>query len=104
PIPMTLAALGGEVEVPVIDGTTAEVKVPSGTQSGHQARLRHKGMSVLRSAARGDLYVELAVETPAHLTKRQKELLQEFATEAEHHKTHPASESFFRKVKEALAR
>ena len=102
PIPMTLAALGGVIEVPVIDGTMTELKVEAGIQSGHQARLRHKGMSVLRSHGRGDLYVELTVETPAHLNKRQKELLEEFAVEAEKHKSHPASDGFFKKVKEVF--
>ncbi|MDD3182091.1 MAG: molecular chaperone DnaJ [Alphaproteobacteria bacterium] len=100
PIPMTMAALGGKVQVPVIDGSMAEVEVKAGTQSGHQVRLRGKGMSVLRSSSRGDLYAELVVETPSHLTKRQKELLEEFAIEAENNKTHPESESFFDKVKD----
>ncbi|MGE4351662.1 MAG: molecular chaperone DnaJ [Bdellovibrionales bacterium] len=100
PIPMTMAALGGKVQVPVIDGTMAEVEVKAGTQSGHQTRLRGKGMSVLRSGSRGDLYAELFVETPSRLTKRQKELLEEFAIEAETNKTNPESESFFDKVKE----
>lgn len=100
PIPMTMAALGGKVNVPVIDGTTTEVEVKAGTQCGHQVRLRHKGMTVLRSTSRGDLYVELVVETPSHLTKRQKELLEEFALESETNKTHPESESFFEKIKE----
>ncbi len=104
PVPMTLAALGGTIDVPVIDGTMTEMKVDPGTQSGHQTRLKHKGMSVLRSSARGDMYVELMVETPVHLSKRQKELLQEFAVEAEHHKTHPASEKFFNKVKEVFGK
>jgi molecular chaperone DnaJ len=101
---MTAAALGGAVEVPTIEGGTTEVKIDAGTQSGHRARLKHKGMSVLRGSSRGDLYVELAVETPAHLTKRQRELLQEFALEAEKHKTHPESEGFMGRVKEALGR
>lgn len=104
PIPMTLAALGGTINVPTIEGTTTEMKVDSGVQSGHQVRIKHKGMSVLRSQSRGDLYVELMVETPVHLTKRQKELLQEFAADAEAGKSHPASENFFRKVKEAFGR
>ncbi|HAX91881.1 MAG TPA: molecular chaperone DnaJ [Rhodospirillaceae bacterium] len=102
PIPMTMAALGGKVAVPVIDGSTAEVEVKAGTQTGHQVRLRSKGMSVLRSTARGDLYVDLMVETPSHLSKRQKELLEEFAIESEKNKTHPESESFFAKVKDML--
>lgn len=102
PIPVTLAALGGSIEVPVIDGTVTEMKVDVGTQAGQQVRLKNKGMSVLRSHARGDLYVELMVETPVNLTKRQKELMQEFATEAEKHKNSPASEGFFKKVKDIL--
>jgi len=104
PIAMTAASLGGLIEVPTIEGGVAEVKIDAGTQSGHRARLRHKGMSVLRGASRGDLYVELAVETPVHLTKRQKELLTEFAAEAQQHKTHPESESFISRVKEALGK
>ena len=104
PIPMTTAALGGALEVPTIDGSMAEVKVDSGTQSGHRARLKHKGMSVIRGGTRGDLYVELAVETPVHMTKRQKELLTEFAVEAEQNKTHPESEGFMARVKEALGK
>ena len=102
PIPMTLATLGGTMEVPVIDGTTAEVKIDAGTQTGHQTRLRGKGMSVLRSTSRGDLFVEFVVETPVHLSKRQKELLKEFATESEKHKTSPESEGFIKRVKDAL--
>lgn len=102
PIPMTMAALGGKVSVPTIDGQAAEVEVKAGTQSGHQIRVRGKGMSVLRSTSRGDLYVELTVETPVHLTKRQKELLEEFAIESATSKTHPESESFFEKVKDML--
>ncbi len=102
PIPMTMAALGGAVAVPVIDGTKADVDIKAGTQTGHQVRLRGKGMSILRSTSRGDLYVELMVETPAHLTKRQKELLEEFAIESEKSKTNPESESFFEKVRDML--
>lgn len=104
PIAMTMAALGGAIEVPTIDGNMAEVKIDPGTQSGHRARLKHKGMSVIRGGTRGDMYVELAVETPSHLTKRQKELLTEFALEAEQHKTHPESETFMKRVKEALGK
>lgn len=100
PIPMTVAALGGTIEVPTIDGVLAELKVDPGTQSGHRARLRQKGMSVLRSTARGDLYVELAVETPVRLSKKQKELLAEFSAEAANYKTHPESEGFLAKIKE----
>jgi molecular chaperone DnaJ len=75
PLRMTQAALGGQVEVPVVDGGRARVTIPAGTQTGDQFRLRGKGFSVLRSAARGDMYVQVAVETPQNLTKRQQELL-----------------------------
>ena len=93
------AALGGDVEVPAIDGSRAKVKIPPGTQTGDQFRLRSKGFSVLRSAARGDMYVQVAVETPQHLTKRQRELLEEFEAEAkEHAKGSPESEGFMAKI------
>ncbi|MDX2027509.1 MAG: molecular chaperone DnaJ [Alphaproteobacteria bacterium] len=104
PIPMTIAALGGTIEVPTIDGSMADVKVDSGTQSGHRTRIRQRGMSVLRSTSRGDLYVELAVETPVHLSKRQKELLKEFAEDGDSHKTSPESQSFIDKVKDILGK
>ena len=101
PIRMSQAALGAEVEVPVIDGTRVKVKIPAGTQTGEQVRVRGKGFSVLRSAVRGDLYIQVLVETPQHLTRRQRELLEEFEAEAEKHaKGSPESEGFFAKVKE----
>ena len=101
PLRMTQAALGGDVEVPAIDGSKARVKIPAGTQTGEQFRLRGKGFSVLRSAQRGDMYIQVAVETPQHLTKRQRELLEEFEGEAKGHaKGSPESEGFFAKVKE----
>ena len=100
PISMPTAALGGTIEVPVIDGGRAKLTVPAGTQSGHQFRLRSKGMSVLRSPARGDMYVEVVVETPVNLSKRQQELLREFEKAGDHGRTQPESEGFFAKVKE----
>jgi molecular chaperone DnaJ len=101
PLRMTQAALGGDVEVPAIDGTKAKVKIPPGTQTGDQFRLRGKGFSVLRSTARGDMYIQVAVETPQNLTRRQRELLEEFEAEAQGHgKGSPESEGFFSKVKE----
>jgi molecular chaperone DnaJ len=100
PIPFTAAALGGTIEVPTVEGTRARVPVPAGTQSGHQFRLRGKGMSVLRSPARGDMYVQAIVETPVNLTKRQQELLREFEKAGENGKTNPESEGFFARVKE----
>jgi molecular chaperone DnaJ len=101
PIPMATAALGGSIEVPAIDGGRAKIAVPPGTQTGHQFRLRTKGMSVLRSTQRGDMYVQAVVETPVNLTKRQQELLREFDKEGDSRKAnHPESEGFFSRVKE----
>ena len=99
PVPMTTAALGGDVEIPTIDGGRSKIKVDQGSQTGKRLRLRGKGMSVLRSDKRGDMYVELAVETPSGLTKRQRELLQEFAAEGGDHATSPESRNFFDKAK-----
>ena len=100
PISITTAALGGSIEVPSVDGSRARVTVPPGTQSGHQFRLRGKGMSVLRSPARGDMFIEAIVETPVNLTKRQQELLREFEKAGDNAGTHPESEGFFARVKE----
>lgn len=100
PVPMTTAALGGVIEVPSIDGGRSRLSIPTGTQPGHQFRLRGKGMSVLRSAARGDMFVEIQVETPVNLTKRQTELLREFEKEGGQETTSPESSGFFAKVKE----
>ena len=100
PIRLTQAAIGAEIEVPVIDGSRTRVKVPAGTQSGEQFRLRGKGFSILRSAARGDMFIQVAVETPRHLTKRQRDLLEDFEREASHHPTgSPESEGFFARVR-----
>jgi molecular chaperone DnaJ len=100
---MTTAAMGGSAEVPTIEGKRAKVTVPKGTQSGHQFRLRGKGMSVLRSQARGDMYIDVTVETPVNMSKRQEELLREFAGEKPakgQTTTSPESEGFFSRVKE----
>ena len=99
PIPMVTAALGGSVEVPTIDGNRAKVNIPAGTQSGHQFRLRSKGMSRLHNRGFGDMFIEARVETPVRLTKRQQELLREF-DEAGEEGSHPHTEGFFKKVKE----
>ncbi len=100
PLAMTTAALGGSIEVPTIDGARARVSVPAGTQGGHQFRLKGKGMSVLRSNARGDMYIQCQIETPVNLSKRQQELLREFE-QAGGKKSHsPESEGFFSRVKE----
>jgi molecular chaperone DnaJ len=103
PLRMSQAALGDDIEVPVIDGTRMKVKIPPGTQTGAQFRLRGKGFSVLRSTARGDMVVQAKVETPQHLTRRQRELLEEFEAEASGHaKGSPEHEGFFAKMKEFL--
>jgi molecular chaperone DnaJ len=99
PISMVTAALGGEFEVPTIDGGKTRVKVPEGTQSGRRFRLQAKGMPVLRSKQCGDMYVQVVVETPQKLTKRQRELLMEF-DKLSSQDTHPESAGFFGKVKE----
>ena len=101
PMPMTTAALGGHIEVPTIEGTRSRITVPAGTQTGQQFRLKGKGMSILRSAQRGDMYVEVAVETPVNLTKKQEDLLKQFADIGDKDGKHsPQSHSFFSKVKE----
>jgi molecular chaperone DnaJ len=100
PIPMTIAALGGAIEVPAIDGSRAKVNIPEGTQSGQQFRLRGKGMSVLQSKIRGDMYIDAQVEIPVKLTKKQKELLREFEGAGGSETHSPRSEGFFSKVKE----
>jgi molecular chaperone DnaJ len=98
PIPMTTASLGGSIEAPTIEGSRVKVTIPEGTQNGHQFRLRGKGMSILRSSSRGDMYIHTSVETPVHLTKKQKDILKEFEKSGGH--TSPQSENFFSKVKE----
>ncbi len=98
PVSIATAALGGEVEVPTIDGGRTRVRIPAGSQSGRQMRLRGKGMPALRGAGTGDMFVELAVETPVNLTARQKELLREFEKLSE--ENNPESRGFFDKVKD----
>jgi molecular chaperone DnaJ len=99
PVSMVTATLGGEFDVPTVDGGRSKVKVPEGTQTGKRFRLSGKGMPVLRSRDRGDMYVQVAVETPQKLTKRQKELLKEFEKESSKD-TQPESAGFFAKMRE----
>ena len=101
PVSMSSAALGGEFEVPAIDGSKVRVKVPAGTQTGRRFRLPGKGMPVLRAKQTGDMYVQVAVETPQNLTKRQRELLAEFE-KLSSEQTQPESAGFFSRVKEFL--
>lgn len=97
PVSMTNAALGGEVEVPTIDGGRSLVKVPAGSQTGKQMRLRAKGMPALRGGGVGDMVIEFAVETPINLTARQRELLREFESLGVNN--NPEGSSFFSKVR-----
>ena len=99
PISMTTAALGGHVDVPTVDGNRVRMPVPSGTETGKQFRLKSKGMPVLRSKVLGDMYIQVEVETPKSLTRRQRELLEEFDRES-NKETNPASSGFFARVKE----
>jgi molecular chaperone DnaJ len=101
PVSMVTAALGGEFEVPTIDGGKTRVKVPEGTQSGRRFRLQSKGMPVLRAKQMGDMYVQVMVETPQNLTKKQRELLAEF-DHLSSRETQPEAAGFFSKVKEFL--
>ncbi|MBC57028.1 MAG: molecular chaperone DnaJ [Confluentimicrobium sp.] len=97
PVSVSTAALGGDIEVPTIDGGRSRVKIPAGSQTGKQMRLRGKGMPSLRGASHGDMFIELTVETPVNLTSKQKELLREFEKLSEHN--NPESSDFFSKVK-----
>lgn len=99
PISMVAAALGGEIEVPTIDKGKTKVRVPSGTQSGRRFRIATKGMPVLRSRQTGDMYVQVVVETPQNLTKRQQDLLAEFE-KLSSGETQPEAAGFFTKVKD----
>lgn len=100
PITMCAAALGGAIDVPTIGGGKSKVTVPAGTQSGHQFRLKGKGMPVLQSSAKGDMFVEAVIETPVNLTARQKELLRDFDGAGKAEETNPQSEGFLKKVRE----
>lgn len=102
PIPMTTASLGGEIEVPSIDGSRNNVKIPPGTQTGQQFRLRGKGMNIMRSDSFGDLYIEIFVETPMNLSGQQKDLMKKLAEDLTAGKSghSPESESFMKKMKD----
>ena len=97
PVSMSGAALGGDIEVPTMDGGRSRVKIPAGSQSGRQMRLRGKGMPAIKSTQKGDMFIEIAVETPVNLTSKQRELLREF--EALSEDNNPESKSFFSSVK-----
>ena len=100
PVPMTVAALGDKIEVPTIEGKLARLSIEAGTQSGRQFRMRGKGMPALRRGAVGDQIVEVQVETPTNLSKKQKDLLQSFADAGN---ASPESDSFIERVKRIWA-
>ena len=97
PISMTTAALGGQLDVPTVDGQKTRVKIPEGCETGKQFRLKSKGMPVLRSKVSGDMYIQVEVETPKNLSRRQRELLEEFEKESKADNS-PASTGFFSKM------
>ena len=99
PVPVSTAALGGTIEVPTIEGKKSSVKIPAGTQTGQQFRLRGKGMSILRSSARGDMYIEIFVETPVNLNKKQADFMKQF-DDPKNSPNSPKSSAFVNKMKE----
>ena len=98
PISIADAALGASIEIPTIDGRKAKIKIPSGTQSGKQFRLKGKGMPYMRGSGTGDLYVQVNTEVPVSLNKEQKELLEKFR-KIENEKSNPSIKKFFQKAK-----
>ena len=102
PISMVMAATGGSIEVPTIDGGRLTVKIPSGTQPGEKFRLKDKGMTIYRRSSRGDMYVQVRVEIPTNLSTKQKDILTEFSNAGKEEKNQPDSFNFFKKVKKFL--
>ncbi|MBR2299843.1 MAG: molecular chaperone DnaJ [Alphaproteobacteria bacterium] len=100
PVSMVCGALGGKVEIPGIDGQKLEVSIPEGTQTGAQIRLKGQGMPIMRNDKRGDLFVTVKVETPTRLSKKQKELLEEFRTLSDNDSCQPETKNFFNKIKD----
>ena len=98
PAPMCKAALGGEMEVPTIDGESAKITIPAGAQTGRRFRVKGKGMTQLRTRERGDLHIELQVETPVNISPKQRKLLEEFARDCGD-EAHPQSKGFFDTMK-----
>jgi len=98
PISISDAALGASLEIPTIDGGKAKIKIPAGTQSGKQFRLKSKGMPYMRGSGNGDLYVQINTEVPVSLNREQKELLEKFR-EIENEKSNPTIKKFFQKAK-----
>ena len=101
PISLSTAALGWDIEVPTLEGSLTRVKIPEGSETGKQFRLKGKGMPVLRSKLTGDLYIQVEVETPKNLTRKQKDILRDFER-ASTKNTSPESSGFLNRVKEFL--
>ncbi len=97
PIAMTTATLGGDLEAPTLDGGKTRVKIPEGAQNNKQLRLRGKGMPAIRGGTKGDLYIEIIVETPVNLNSEQIDLLKKFEKSCENNS--PANQDFFGRVK-----
>ena len=93
---------GGDIEVPTIEGEKNSIKIPAGTQTGQQIRVKGRGMRIMRSESRGDLYIEVFVETPVNLDKKQTDLMKQLDETLQKggRKNTPESEGFFKKVKE----
>ncbi|MDR2075018.1 MAG: molecular chaperone DnaJ [Holosporales bacterium] len=102
PISIVTASIGGEIKVPTIDGSVHTIKIPHGTQTGHQFRVRSKGMSMIRSNNRGDMIVEVVVETPVSLSRKQKNLFNEFETEGNDKSNNPKVFDFVKKIKDLV--
>jgi molecular chaperone DnaJ len=100
PISFTTAALGGEIKVPDLDGNDNVVKIPIGTQTGTKFKIKGKGMPILNSSRKGDFFVEVILETPVALSKRQREILEKFDGEKDDQKNHPKSSEFLKKLKD----
>ena len=98
PISIADAALGSSLEIPTIDGGKAKIKIPAGTQSGKQFRLKGKGMPYMRGSGSGDLYVQVNTEVPINLNKEQRELLEKFR-EIDNEKSNPSIKKFFQRAK-----
>ncbi len=104
PIKFTTAALGGSIEVPIIDGSKAQLKIPEGTQTNQQFRLKSKGMSILNSGGkRGDMFVKVFVETPIKLSLEERNLLEKLDNLMQDKSNNPQSESFFKKVSDLFS-
>ncbi|MDR0942650.1 MAG: molecular chaperone DnaJ [Holosporales bacterium] len=103
PITMVKAALGGEIEVPDLNGENCLIKIPSGAQTGASFRIKGKGMPFINSSRKGDIIVEVAVEIPVSLSKKQKEILEQFANEKDEKTNSPKSFEFFKKIKDMFS-